>query len=108
MKLITIENILCKIGNNSKENWALLDNVQNQNFWFFHLTSFPSCYVIAEQEIIDNETIKAIAILCKQHTKYKNLKHVKVDYCICNNVEKGELSGEIIYKSNRKIKTIVV
>jgi len=108
MKNILIQNINCLIGGNSKENWNLLENVKPE-YLFFHLSSFPSCYLIYESNKIPNvEIIKEIASLCKKNTKYKNVPNIKVDYTLCDNIIKGDIEGEIYYKSNKKIKKIIV
>jgi hypothetical protein len=113
MKEIFINNIKYKIGNNAEENWKILDEA-NDNHLFFHLSSFPSCYVILEieNEIKDifeiNKIIENTALECKLNTKYKNLKYIKVDYCPISNIIKGEKVGEVYYKSNRKVKNIIV
>ena len=113
MKEIFINNIKCKIGNNAEENWKLLDGAKEDHL-FFHLTSFPSCYVILEieNEITDffelNKILEQSSLQCKLNTKYKNLKYIKVDYCQVSNLLKGEKVGEVIYKSNKKVKNIIV
>jgi predicted ribosome quality control (RQC) complex YloA/Tae2 family protein len=110
MKEIIINNIKCKIGSNALENWDLLDN-SKENHIFFHLSSFPSCYVILEIEEdknIDENIFFEAALLCKNNTKYKNLKNIKIDYCRCSNLVKGDKLGEVIYKSNRKVKHIQI
>lgn len=108
MKNILIENKNCLIGGNSKENWILLEKSKPE-YLFFHLSSFPSCYVIYESlSETDIETIKQIALVCKKNTKYKNIPNIKVDYTLCDNVIKGDIEGEIYYKSNKKVKKIIV
>jgi predicted ribosome quality control (RQC) complex YloA/Tae2 family protein len=110
MKIFSINNIQCYIGSNADENWKLLENSKPTDI-LFHLSSFPSCYVILENESIEfpsTDIIKEVALNCKLHTKYKNLKNIKVDYTLCKNVEKGENIGELIYKSNRKVLSIKV
>lgn len=113
MKEILIDNIKCKIGNNAEENWKILDEAK-ESYLFFHLSSFPSCYIILELEediedfFILNKILEKTALECKLNTKYKNLKNIKVDYCLVSNVIKGENIGEIYYKSNRKVKNIMV
>ena len=44
MKTIECDNITYKIGQNASENWKILDE-SNKDDVFFHLKSFPSCYV---------------------------------------------------------------
>ena len=49
MKTYNFNNsISFKVGKNSKENWELLS--ENKNFMWFHLASFPSCFVICCDE----------------------------------------------------------
>lgn len=108
MKTIDIDNIKCLIGGNASENWQILDNAKPDHL-FFHLSSFSSCYVISESDIIPNiDKIKKIAECCKANTKYKNIPKVKVDYTLCSNVFKGANIGEVYYKSNKKVNKIVV
>ena len=108
MKITTVNSITCKIGQNAKENWLLLDSISNKNFWFFHLSSFPSCYVILETENLTESSLKLCAEICKINTKYKNLKNIKVDYSQCKNIIKTDKLGEIEYISNRKVKQILI
>lgn len=104
MKEIIIDNNLFKIGENAQDNWNILDTVNSTDI-FFHLSSFPSCYVILKcNELPDEDMIKIGSGLCKANTKYKNLKNIKVDYCRCDNIEKGDKIGIVVYKSNKKIK----
>ena len=96
----------CKVGENCKENWELLEAADDKNY-FFHLSSFPSCYVILEcYKEPDLDTIRSAAEICRSHTKYRNLKNLKVDYCPCSNLTKGDKVGEVIFKSKRKVKKI--
>ena len=108
MKEIIYNNIKIKVGSNAAENWKILDESTDNNI-FLHLKSFPSCYVIIEcEEYPSEETITEAAKICKNNTKYKNIKNVKVDYTICKNVVKGGVVGEIFYKSNRKVDTVCI
>ena len=107
MKTQVIENILCKIGENAVENWKLYDEAKEEHL-FFHLSSFPSCYVILETSFgqVSDTIIKSAALACLKNTKYLNIKNIKVDYTFCGNISKGDKVGEIIYKSNKKVKKI--
>jgi predicted ribosome quality control (RQC) complex YloA/Tae2 family protein len=109
MKTVQItENLQCAIGKNASENWQLLDESKPQHI-FFHLASFPSCYVILKCDSApDGDIIKECARLCKENTKYKNLNDVKVDYTTCNNVKKGDKVGEVYFCSNRKVNQIKI
>jgi len=110
MKEIIVHDIKCKIGSNAVENWDILAE-SKPYYLFFHLSSFPSCFLILECDenlYVDNKIIEESAILCKQNTKYKNLKNIKVDYTLCKNIEKGNKTGQVFYKSNRQVKTIKI
>ena len=110
MKSIIIQGINCRIGTNASENWKLFDESKQTDI-IFHLSSFPSCYVILDNKdysFPEHDIISQAALQCKLNTKYKNLKNIKVDYTLCSNIEKGDVVGEIIYKSNRKVSNISV
>ena len=106
MKLEYLDNIVFKIGKNSQENWDLLNN--NENFYWFHLNSFPSCHVIIENENPSEEEIIFASNLCKNNTKYKNLSNLKICYTQLKNLKKGTDIGSVIFKSRRKVKTISI
>lgn len=108
MKTIQIERFTCHIGENAKDNWNLLDQ-SDDNDILFHLTSFPSCYVILKDgEKIDEVILEKSAKICLQNTKYRRMKNVYVDYTPVSNAEKGEKIGELFYRSNRKVHKIKV
>lgn len=108
MKEFFINNHKILVGNNSKENWELLELCKDNNI-FLHLTHFPSCYVIIFcEDFPDISIIEECAKLCKSNTKYKNLKNISVDYTLCKNIIKGDILGEVIYKSNKKVKKIII
>ena len=105
MKKIIFENIKFLIGQNSQENWNLFDNyykINNQYIWF-HLNSFPSCYVIMCSSLSDiscnqtkNDLLYYGAQLCKNNTKYKNLKDIKICYTSLKKLKKTNKIGELI------------
>ena len=63
---------------------------KNCDYIWFHLNSFPSGHVKIENENFNQEIILYAGEICKQHSKYKNLKDVKICYCKYGNVLKGE------------------
>ena len=93
MKEFEINDIVVVLGQCAQENWDIIDF--ESDFIWLHLNSFPSCHVIIQDESPDNETLQAAAELCKENTKYRNLK-------------KGSDIGSVIYKSKRQVKTITV
>lgn len=108
MKLFSFDNFVCKLGGTARENWKLLDEAKDTDI-FLHLSAFPSGYVIMEyEEELDNAMLVIAAQICKQGTKYRNLYNVKVDYCYCNNLRKGEKTGVVYYQSKNKVKQIKI
>ena len=102
MKILEYESQIIRIGQTRQENWALLDQSKGTDI-FFHLSSFPSCYIILESDGgCDQKSIVYCARLCKKYTKYKNLSSVYIDYTPCKNLKKGESVGEVVYKSKVK------
>lgn len=105
MKIINEKYIL---GGNAQDNWNILEKAE-PNHYFFHLTSFPSPYVILLCK--DTPLIEEIIFasqLCKEHTKYRNFKNIRVDYCPCSNVSKGDKIGEAVFYSIKKVKNIKI
>ena len=107
LNLNLTSEVFCLVGNNAKENWLLLDNAPPTAI-FFHLSSFPSCYVILYNSKYDPLFLYKAAKICLDNTKYRNIKGIYVDYTPISNVEKGDTPGEIVYRSSRKVKKVKV
>lgn len=103
MKQFVFKNTNIFLGENKEENWELLET-SNENDVFVHLNSFPSGHVKIENKTFDQEIILHAGEICKQHSKYKNLKNLKICYCKYSNVLKGRKNGEVVFKSNRQVK----
>ena len=106
MKEIQLEQgNLIKIGENARENWSLID-ASEEEWWWFHLKSFPSSHVVLQTKEPTDEELIAAATWCKDTTKYRNLKNLKVSYCQIKNIKKAEKLGSVTFLSNRKVKEI--
>ena len=106
MKIINYNDITYVIGKNSKENWEILDEYSkiNFNYVWFHLNSFPSGYVIMlSNNILNKDLINYGASLCKENTKYKNLKDLKICYTTLNKLKKTNKIGEVEILGKPKI-----
>ena len=106
MKTEEFNDIQIIIGQNARENWDIINF--GCDFIWLHLNSFPSCHVIIEDNDPDQEVLEYAAQLCKNNTKYRNLKNLKICYTKCNNLKKGTDAGSVIYKSKRKVKTLLI
>lgn len=97
------------IGKNAKENWDIIDNSSQSDIWF-HLDNFPSCHVILKTNSFDlkdfnKQTLIYCASLCKNNSKYANLKKISVIYTKIHNVKKGDKVGSVITSN---VKTIEI
>ena len=106
MKEVVLNDTIIKVGANADENWMLVDS--NKEYTWLHLNSFPSCHVVIESAEPTQEEIMFAAQLCKQNTKYRNLRNLKICYTTCGNLKKGVKAGSVVYNSKRKVKYIVV
>ena len=98
------------IGNNSSENWEIIDKYKNDNknaIWF-HLNKKPSCHVIfvPNKKLIKNKKlnkkhIKDVSQLCKQYSKFKNVRKIGVCYTELSNIKKDIDIGSVICKKIR-------
>ena len=111
MKCIIYNNIKYIIGGSAQENWDILykaNKICNDYIWF-HLNSFPSCYVIMYStidELVDNSLNDYLiygAELCKNNSKYKNLKDIKICYTTLKKLRKTEKIGEVIVQGKKNI-----
>lgn len=108
MKVLKVGDLDCKVGESAQENWTLLDRAKKKH-WFFHLTDFPSCYVVLECEREPSREEKyRCAEICVENTKQRKSKRVKVDATPCSNVLKSDAVGECEYRSEKKVEEIVV
>ena len=112
MREIIFQDVKFLIGQNSQENWDLLDSYSkiNNEFIWFHLNSFPSCYVIMCSPLADissneskNNLLNYGAELCKNNTKYKNITNLKICYTSLKKLKKTNKIGEVIISGKRNI-----
>lgn len=115
MKSVLYENIIFEIGQNAKENWEIFEKNKenNSNFLWFHLNSLPSSYVIMKFSIIElkkmysareiDKIMYYAANLCRENSKYKFLKDLKIVYATLKNLKKGEKEGEMIISGKKNL-----
>lgn len=97
---------MIKYGKNNKENWQIIKEADPSDIWF-HLDSFPSCHVIFHGVPSKNDIIDC-ATLCKEKSKYRNLKNLKIVYTVVNNLRLGEEVGSVYFKSVKKCNHIII
>jgi hypothetical protein len=107
MKQFKFNNeVVILMGQSAQENWDLIDSSEQKWIWV-HLKSFPSCHVVIQNnDLTNNDIILEASKICKEHTKYKNMKNLKISYCFIENLIKGEEKGSVYFKSNRKVQKL--
>jgi predicted ribosome quality control (RQC) complex YloA/Tae2 family protein len=113
MKNINITNgkiFNIKIGENAKENTELVKSLKliNENYIWFHLSSFPSPHVILEEMNPSLDLILKCAEKCREYSKYKFMKNIYVDYTSLKNVEITDTPGEVEFIANSRVKKVMI
>ena len=109
MKTVEFNNITFYVGQSAKENWEILDQAKTNNpdYIWFHLNSFPSPYVIMCATMCELENdctlyLQYGAALCKDHSKYKNFRDLKILYHPIKKITKTSKIGEVTLTGKRK------
>ncbi len=95
---------IIKIGNNAQENWDLISSATQNDIWFHLGDNRPSPHVILQipenykSTKIPKRVINRCCVLCKQHSKYENIKKVTIIYTEIKNVSKGDKIGSVYTK----------
>lgn len=99
-----------RVGENAKDNWDILRDADNLDIWF-HVDKFSSSHVILKTNSIPlkkihKSVINYCANLCKEGSKYKNLKKLSIIYTEIRNVtiNKGGSMGSVFSRRTQQIK----
>jgi predicted ribosome quality control (RQC) complex YloA/Tae2 family protein len=110
MKDFTFEYDACiytiKAGQTAQENWNLIDESNEDDIWF-HVEDLPSCHVVLKNDgknKLHKSVIKYCANICKEGSKQKHAKNVRIIYTEIKNVKKGKDVGSVTVSSIRHIK----
>lgn len=105
------QNVLIRLGENAKENMQLISEASSHHIWL-HLDAFPSGHCIIETSFQitlssltedHNSLIQDAGNFCLQHTKFKNMKHIKVSVTYVSNLKMTDKIGEVEFNSNRRV-----
>ena len=105
MKTFTLtDGSLAKLGENRDDNQKLIiDKETKQNYYWFHLSAFPSGHMILFSTKVTINLLKECYYICKIHSRYRNYKNIRVDCTKVKNLKKTKNIGEVEYRSNRKV-----
>jgi predicted ribosome quality control (RQC) complex YloA/Tae2 family protein len=98
-------NIKYRLGKNAKENFVLIDNADQEDWWF-HLDNHPSGHCIVESKHITIDMIEFASNLVKDNSKLKDKNNkVKIIYTMIKNIKKTKTVGmvNILVKPNEYI-----
>ena len=98
-------HVIIKVGESAEENWKLLKSSSQKDIWF-HLDKHSSPYVIIKNDFKNHmsmSTLKYAAMLCKSHSKMKNVNKVNVIYTQVKNLKKGKEVGSVIANKTKKL-----
>ena len=108
MKEVEYEDTQILIGNNIKDNNILLMKYNHTDYIWLHLKAYPSSHVVILDNNPTEDTLLFAANLCRESTKYKNLKNLKVNYTKYNNLRKTPKEGAVSFKSNRQVRELKI
>ena len=87
--------ITYKLGQNAQENFDLIDETLNKDYWWVHLNDYPSGHCIIESNKINNQMINVAGRLIKLNSKYDNMKTLKLIYTQVKNIKKTDILGQV-------------
>ena len=101
-------NYIIMIGENSRDNWNIID-ISNPHWIWFHVANSSSSHVVLkidENIKIPKQVIKRCACLCKSHSSSKALQNIVIHYTQIKNIKKTDIVGQVILLTEPKIVNI--
>lgn len=110
MKEVWIHGVRIVTGENAADNWEIIDRARacNPSFWWVHLSKFPSGHVVIEHEDVPDSLLNIAGQICLNNTKYRAMRTAKVSCTRLSNIQKGEEVGEVYFRSNRKVRELLI
>jgi len=102
------------IGKNKYDNWKIIDEANDDDYWF-HIEDCPSSHVIinmqnhyananqCKKNDIDKGLIKFASWLCKNTSKKNDNEKIIVIYTQVKNLTKGKYVGTVVCSTSKKI-----
>ncbi len=115
---LLVDNIslLFSIGSNDKENTSLIEDSDENCFWF-HADGYPSCHIVlsldTEMKDLKSKTkhkiFKQGCLLCKQNTNsLKATTNTKFVFTRISNLITGDKPGSVYFKDKNNLKFISI
>ncbi len=91
------------VGKNAADNWKLIENADDTDLWI-HLQNTSSSHVIIENtKELTNDHIIFGCELCREHSKERNTKKLRVSVLEKKYVKKGKCVGEAILLTQPRV-----
>ena len=93
---MNIKNLIkTEIKNHTNlEYWGTEENINNENKIFDY---------VLDNNIVNQDLLNYGALLCKENTKYRNLKNIKICNTTLNKLKKTNKLGEVLIIGKPKI-----
>lgn len=100
MKILSINDLVLKIGSNQEENQELMDKMEPEHTWF-HIENLPSAHLVIPISFtkLDKDTLYLIALKLKINSKYKKCNSVSVIYTHRKSLKLTNTPGKVIIKN---------
>jgi len=104
MKVLELEDGVCKIGQNAQENWDIIKESNQTDLWF-HIDKLPSCHVVlsTKNKKFDKDDIRTCAKLCKENSKYNGTVNIIYTQIKNISIDKSQVGSVHVKKSCKKI-----
>jgi predicted ribosome quality control (RQC) complex YloA/Tae2 family protein len=95
------ESVTYHVGQNAKDNFAVIDSAESPNDIWFHASEESSCHVVCLVPLTMDKKVRHLivkqgALLCKINTpKLKCLKNTEIIYTEIGNVKKTQVDGQV-------------
>lgn len=87
--------VLVFVGQNSRENHALVKEADPDDYWF-HLNGHPSGHGIYTGDNPSPQAIYQMAMLVKEQSKFKNVPKVSICYTQVKNLKLMKTLGQVL------------
>ena len=96
------------VGKNAADNFDIIDDANSRDIWF-HIENEPSGHIVAKMPEIElnkkqlRQIITQGAVVCKENSKFKSMKNVKIVFTYVENVVKMDIPGSVMLLKSKNI-----
>ncbi len=93
------------VGKNNLQNEYLTHKFAKKDWYWFHVKNTSSSHVIVSTNELNEELIRAAAMLASKHSTFKDSSSIPVDYTQIKNIKKipGKRNCFVTYKNEKTI-----